>query len=216
MSPFGEADVISVTLPEGGADFTVRAKQLIAACIGNPTGVPTHTVNTDAVETATFAARPDAILVKGEGDTVQLSEAQAEEIYDAFERMNAARDGYIRGPANVCKCYYTLEEVYADIDAEGFIEFRYDRRQHFSGTLYQYDPDPEWGPEETTYVEEDLTYDSVLLLLGGRTTRIIGSVDGLYFCLTGRAPNGGFDFGPDFQAFCEEAKALTSAKEVAP
>ena len=206
-----DACTVIVELPQDNAFFTL-ANTVIGRSIENPVGIPTHTVNTAVVDTPTFAARPDAIVVKGKNGSVQLTAEQADAAYAAFEQMNAARDGYIKGPDEVIKSLYTVRDAYEAIDEGTCIEFRYHQRQRYSGVLFQYDPNPEKGRTEPALIEETVTYDSVLFFLGGGG-KILGSLDGLYFCLTGPAPNGHFDLGPGYDAFCDAIWALLPGEE---
>lgn len=204
---------VVVTLPREDAFFTL-ADAAIGRSIGNPVGIPTHTVDAAVVDSPVFAARPDMIVVKGKGGSVQLSAEQADAVYAAFERMNAAREGYIKGPAEVMRCLYTPKNAYEAIDEKSCIEFRYSKRQRYSGVLYQYDPIPEKGQTEPILVEQTVTYDSVLFFPD--YGKILGSLNGLYFCLTGPAPNGGFDLGPGHEEFFNTVRVWMPGEEGMP
>ena len=201
---------VRLTFEEDFAQFQETVKIALGNSLPHPMGVPQEAVGTTVIETSKFLDFPASMVFAEDGESFKLSEEQKNQIHTAFLKMEEVRAGYIRGPANVVKSQYTLENLYEDMVNNPCLEFRYDRRYRFSGTVIQYDPLPieDLPEQEITYVKKTLEYDSIIIVLMPNGVRIAIGCGGLYESIGG-GTNGLYGLGDGYPAFRNEVLSLT-------
>ena len=200
-----EEQAIALKLENDAALLESVIGPAIAGGIPNPMGAPLETSNAQVLATDVLFEKPDAMRIARNGKSLQLSDAQRDQLFAAFSDMRNLQEHPQTGPYGVREIY-TAQQVYENMNNSTCLEFRYDQRRSFHGIMAQLCPhesDGEWGELRLSFA-----FDSIVMLIDENNhVGIVIGKDGLYRASLDFYRS--FDFGPGYSDFC--AKVLEAS-----
>ena len=175
------------------------------ACFPNPMGIRREPIAAQpAVEEAKLFSVPSSMTVKNKERATELSAEQKDQIYDAFLRMQTMQALPTVGPFGRFEIY-TPKAVYEEIDSNPCVEFRYEKRYRYTGTVAQILS--ENADEVPQDLELTVEFDSIVLILYDFGAMVIFGQNGLYKSAINVFYRQ-MDFGPGYADFRAEVLSL--------
>ena len=196
---------ISLSFSKNDMDeFKRIVSKMVAQGITNPMGVQRESnAQWPATETENLFHEPDTVVVKNAEQSTKLSTEQKNQVYSSLSVMKNMQALPITGPYGGREVY-TPKAVYADMESNPCVEFRYDKSYRFEGVFAQILS--ENTEKEPQNMELAVEFDSIVLILYESGAMVVFGQAGLYESAISVYRQ--FDFGPGYAAFRAEVLSL--------